>query len=156
MELKFKFEQLELDKRKWNEECIEKRIGNLTKSMDFVLQLSGGVLQPNDREFYKEMMINVTKNNFMSSTNNHVLSTNVSTKGEQVTLSIIAQRCGYKLCDGDLSQLGKLLAKRYRELNHYEPEKHTQRHLGRMIPVNTYFECDVPLIEKVLKEYFNK
>lgn len=162
--------QLELDKKKWEDEKEQRAINldqksiqnmqmralNLQTSMEFVAKLSGGHLEPNDREFYKEIMLNITKNNnsFSSSSSSTSLTTTTSSKGEQITLAIVAQRLGYKLEDGDLCQLGKLLAKNYRQLHQREPEKHTQRHHGRMIPVNTYFTCDLPLVEETIHEYY--
>jgi hypothetical protein len=68
-------------------------------------------------------------------------------------ISQIAARLGYKCVNNTaLSQIGKALAKKYREEKGEEPEMTEKYVNGSMRSVKTYKKCDVPMIESVIHE----
>jgi hypothetical protein len=68
-------------------------------------------------------------------------------------ISQIAAKLGYKCVNNtSLSQIGKALAKKYRDANGKEPETTEKYVNGSMRSVKTYKKCDVPMIESVIHE----
>ena len=68
-------------------------------------------------------------------------------------ISQIAAKLGYKCVNNtSLSQIGKALAKKYREEKGKEPETTEKYVNGSMRSVKTYKKCDVPMIESVIHD----
>ena len=68
-------------------------------------------------------------------------------------ISQIASKLGYRCVNNTaLSQIGKALAKKYREEKGEEPEMTEKYVNGSMRSVKTYKKCDVPMIESVIHE----
>lgn len=145
----YKMKQLALEEKKLEKEIEVERFCRHERSLAIVERLSGGRLEDTHATFFKELFLNLTKNVEQPSSNQLLL------KGEQLTLSIVASEKGLRLSTSDLIRVGKTLAQNYEKKYGKKPEKHTQMHHGRMIPVNSYYECDRALIEETLVECFN-
>jgi hypothetical protein len=83
----------------------------------------------------------------------------IQTPKREVTFEMVAKECNLNLTPQELrkksSQIGKKVAKLYREKYEKEPVKHTQLTNGHSITTNTYFEEDIDLIEQALRDVFD-
>ena len=66
-------------------------------------------------------------------------------------MSILAKEMGFKCSEGQLQNIGREMAKKYRETYKSNPPKHKQFVGGNFIPVNSYMERDRPLMELVIR-----
>jgi hypothetical protein len=77
----------------------------------------------------------------------------------EITFEMVAKERNLNLTPKDLrkksSQIGKKVAKLYREKYEKEPVKHTQLTNGHSITTNTYFEEDIDLVEQALRDVFD-
>ena len=77
--------------------------------------------------------------------------TSIINQTDALNVSVLAKELGFKPTDGQLIQIGKQLAKQYRETYKNDPPKHKQFVGGMCIPVNSYMERDRPMMEQVIR-----
>lgn len=77
--------------------------------------------------------------------------TSIINQTDALNVSILAKELGFKPTDGQLIQIGRELAKQYRETYKNDPPKHKQFVGGNYIPVNSYMERDRLMMEQVIR-----
>ena len=77
--------------------------------------------------------------------------TGMTNQTDALNVSILAKELGFKPTDGQLIQIGRELAKQYRETYKNDPPKHKQFVGGNYIPVNSYMERDRLMMEQVIR-----
>lgn len=73
-----------------------------------------------------------------------------------LTVSLLAKDMGFKVTDNEAKQIGKSMAKRYREKYGEEPTKHLQAVNGATIRVNSYIQRDKSLMQEAIHEIVGK
>lgn len=72
-----------------------------------------------------------------------------------ITIAMVAEQMGYNVTRDNRSQLGKLVARMYREANGGAgPPKHEQYVDGGVQRVNSYFEKDRRILESAVRDFF--
>lgn len=71
---------------------------------------------------------------------------------ESLSVSVLVGELGYKCSDREIINIGRAMAKKYREKYQQEPPKHKQYVKGNYIPVNSYMERDRSLMEEAVRE----
>ena len=70
-----------------------------------------------------------------------------------IKVSSIAEEMDVKCSFGQLKEIGKRMAARYRATYQRDPPKHRQQVGGNVVAVNTYTEADRGMMEAVIREY---
>jgi hypothetical protein len=80
--------------------------------------------------------------------NNHKKDNN----NDAISVSLIVSEMGLSASKKQLQAIGKKMAAQYRETYNKEPSKHRQFVDGNVIAVNSYTECDKPMMVSVIRE----
>jgi len=70
-----------------------------------------------------------------------------------ICLSDLTAEMGIECSAGQLTQMGRIMAKRYRELYKREPFKREQCVNGFTCYVNSYEQCNRAMMESVIQDY---
>ena len=71
---------------------------------------------------------------------------------ESLSVSVLASELGYKCTDREIINIGRVMARKYRDKYQQDPPKHKQYVKGNYIPVNSYMERDRALMEQAVRE----
>jgi len=74
---------------------------------------------------------------------------------DSISVSLVAGTMDIKCSFGQLKEIGKRMAAKYRATHQREPPKHRQQIGGSLVSVNTYTEADRGMMEAVIREYMN-
>lgn len=77
----------------------------------------------------------------------------LSPPSNSISVSLVAGLMGKKFTLGQLKEIGKRMAVRYREAHQRDPVKHHQKVGTGMVAVNSYTEADRGMMEQVIREY---
>lgn len=72
---------------------------------------------------------------------------------DSISVSLVASTMDVKCSFGQLKEVGKRMAARYRATHQRDPPKHRQQIGGNIVAVNTYTEVDRGMMEAVIREY---
>lgn len=81
------------------------------------------------------------------------LLTNGVSPNKPISLSSVALELGLKIPDNEFIAIGREVSARYFQLNGRKPPKHEQLIRGKVTLVNSYMECDRPIVEEVLRAH---
>ena len=70
-----------------------------------------------------------------------------------ISVSNVAEMMDIKCSFGQLKEIGKRMAAKYRATHQRDPDRHTKQVRGNMVAVNTYTEADRGMMEEVIREY---
>ena len=71
-----------------------------------------------------------------------------------ISLSGVSKDMGIKCTCGQLKELGKRMAEKYRTTLNRDPVKRRQQVGGQILLINSYSEQDRPMMEEVIRDYF--
>jgi hypothetical protein len=71
---------------------------------------------------------------------------------ESLSVSVVAAELGYRCSDREIINIGRAMARKYRDKYQRDPPKHKQYVKGNYIPVNSYMERDRNLMEQAVRE----
>lgn len=71
---------------------------------------------------------------------------------ESLSVSVVAVEMGYKCSDREIINIGRAMARKYKEKYQRDPPKHKQYVKGNYVPVNSYMERDRGLMEQAVRE----
>jgi len=126
----------------------DKEVAFFKNSLDILKSIRNGSVDDRTVLQYEDLIKNATISGTTLAITNGEPS---ATKG--ITLSVVAAAMGYKCTPRNLIDLGKLMARKYREIYNEEPPKHDQLVNGAVIPVNSYMERDRTTMEELIKDY---
>jgi len=140
----------------------ERRVKDLDffkTSMELVKSLHNGKIDARTALQYEDHIKNLTFYSggpVLAVTNGDASSSQTSQlthSSQGINISLVALGMKYNITPDQAKDIGKKLAKKYREKYGENPPKHDQQQGGMIMPVNSYTEKDRDMMEEAIRDY---
>ena len=157
---RIKKRQLELDELSFQERQLElqsKQASIRAQEIENVLKFKS-IMDMLDPTWERDTRLKLNTKDWVlnvafGQTNTKAIENGEAGQAKLITISDVAQKLGYRLKQGDLTTVGKRVAKAYVKEHNENPPKSSRFVDGAVRDVNGYTQRDWGLIEDVIKEY---
>jgi len=147
-ELELEERQIAIQERK--RALKDKDLVFVKDSIGLLKSICNGELDERTSMQYQELVKNVTFTGQKSTAEGG------GAASDGISVSVVAKIMGYTCTDGQLINIGSILAKKYLEKYGEKPSKHKQEHKGKIIDANSYTERDRGMMEDAIKEIMDR